>query len=120
MTIITRYWWLTLVILATWEAEIWKITVQGQPGQKKIYKIPSQPITGHTGGHLSTQLLRRLRLRGLWFQASLGKKVCEITFSMEKKLGIVAYTCYCSYSRKHKIGLGSRLAWPQSETLSPK
>jgi hypothetical protein len=28
-------WWLTLVIPATWEAEIRRIMVQSQPGQKK-------------------------------------------------------------------------------------
>jgi hypothetical protein len=29
-------WWLTLVILATWEAEIRKTSVDGQPRQKSL------------------------------------------------------------------------------------
>jgi hypothetical protein len=33
------HWWLTLVILATWEAEIGKIVVRGQPRQI-IHKTP--------------------------------------------------------------------------------
>jgi hypothetical protein len=28
-----RHWWLMLIILPTWEAEIRRITVQGQPGK---------------------------------------------------------------------------------------
>jgi hypothetical protein len=31
------FWWLMLVVIATWEAEIRRITVQGQPGQN-VYK----------------------------------------------------------------------------------
>jgi hypothetical protein len=36
------------VILATWEAEIRRITVQGQPGEK-VSKIPFQSIAEHGG-----------------------------------------------------------------------
>jgi hypothetical protein len=35
-----RYWWFTPVILATWEVEIRRNTVQGQPRQI-VHKIPS-------------------------------------------------------------------------------
>jgi hypothetical protein len=38
-----------------------------------------------------------------------------------KKLSLVAYTCHGSNSKKYKIGgSGARLAWVNSETLSPK
>jgi hypothetical protein len=38
-----RRWWLTSVILATWEAEIRKIVVQGQPRQIE-QRLPSAPL----------------------------------------------------------------------------
>jgi hypothetical protein len=47
---------LTLVIAATQEVEIKRITVQDQPWQK-VSKTSSQPKTGHGGVHLSSQLL---------------------------------------------------------------
>jgi hypothetical protein len=65
------------------------------------------------------KLLGRLRKGGLWFQASLGKKVGESLSG--KKLGVVVCNCHPSNSRKHKIGESpSRLVWVKDETLFPK
>jgi hypothetical protein len=47
-----------LVILATWEAEIQRIAIQGQPRQK-VWETPSQPKNARHGGiRLSSQQLR--------------------------------------------------------------
>jgi hypothetical protein len=46
-----RRQWLTPVILATWEAEIRRIMVRGQPRQK-VGKTPSQPIKSWEQGHM--------------------------------------------------------------------
>jgi hypothetical protein len=40
---ISQVQWLTPMILATWEAEMGRIAVQGQPRQI-VHKIPTQPI----------------------------------------------------------------------------
>jgi hypothetical protein len=48
--------WLTSIILATWEAEIGRTVIQGQPGQK-VHEASSEPIkAGHSGACLSSQL----------------------------------------------------------------
>jgi hypothetical protein len=45
-----------LAILVTWEADIGRIMVQGQPGQK-VHEMPfQQKKAGHGGMHLSSQL----------------------------------------------------------------
>jgi hypothetical protein len=45
---------LTAIILVTWEAEIRRITVPGQPWQKKVSKTPSQwKKLGHGSPQLS-------------------------------------------------------------------
>jgi hypothetical protein len=41
-------WWLTLVTLATWEAEIRRISVQGQTRQI-VYKTPSPKYPEQNG-----------------------------------------------------------------------
>jgi hypothetical protein len=43
------------IILAMWEGEIGKITVQGQPRQK-VQETPSQPIAVVTGRYHKAQL----------------------------------------------------------------
>jgi hypothetical protein len=48
--------WLTPIILATWKAEIRRVTVGGQSRQK-VRGVPSQPIKAGCGGmHLPSQL----------------------------------------------------------------
>jgi hypothetical protein len=63
------------IILNTWEAEIQSIIAQGQSG-KKAPKIPSQPIAGSGGTHLSLQatwesVIRRIKVPGQTGQRSL-------------------------------------------------
>jgi hypothetical protein len=41
-----RHWWLTPVILVTWESEIRRITVLGQPSQKEFCETSSQQKKG--------------------------------------------------------------------------
>jgi hypothetical protein len=50
-----RHWWLIPIILVIWKAEIGRITVQGQPGQKKVYETLSQQIAERSDMHLSSQ-----------------------------------------------------------------
>jgi hypothetical protein len=64
------------VILATWEAEMGKIAVQGQPGEK-VCESPSQLIAGNCGNG-------RVRWGRSWFQVSQGK-IVHGTPSQEKK-----------------------------------
>jgi hypothetical protein len=39
-----RHWWVMSIILATWEAEIWKIMFQGQP-REIVHETPISKIT---------------------------------------------------------------------------
>jgi hypothetical protein len=49
-------WSLKPIILATLEADIEWIIVQGQP-DAKIHKLPTQPMVGQSGSHLSSPAL---------------------------------------------------------------
>jgi hypothetical protein len=52
------------IILATWEAEIWKIMVRGQPTKKK--KTLSQwGKAGCGGAYLSSKGVRKMKIGGL-------------------------------------------------------
>jgi hypothetical protein len=55
--------------------------------EKFLDKTPSQPIAGYSGTSLSSQLQRRLRSGGSWFQASPGKKKFYKITSQRKKAG---------------------------------
>jgi hypothetical protein len=46
--VLGRCQWLTPIILATWEDEIWRIMVRGQPRQK-VLKNPISKITTENG-----------------------------------------------------------------------
>jgi hypothetical protein len=47
------------IILATQEVEIGRMAVQSQPGSKKKFaRASSQPMAGHDGTHLLSQLHR--------------------------------------------------------------
>jgi hypothetical protein len=52
--------WLTTVILATWEAKIWRIVIQDQPGQTvhetPIFKITRAKWTGGVAQAIECQL----------------------------------------------------------------
>jgi hypothetical protein len=45
-----QVWWLIPVILLTWEAEMGRITVRGQPEQK-VHAISSKSIKAGRGAH---------------------------------------------------------------------
>jgi hypothetical protein len=55
--------WLKPIILATWEAEVSRIPVQGQLEQK-VCKTPSQQMAGCGGVHVSSQLCEEAQIRG--------------------------------------------------------
>jgi hypothetical protein len=85
------------IILATWEAAIGRIPVQGQCWQK-IHET----IAGHSGTGLSSQGTLEAEIRGSWLQAKPSNKVNEILIQ-QKKLGVVVHACHPSYSGKYKI-----------------
>jgi hypothetical protein len=51
--------WLKSVILATWEVEIGRIKIGGQPGKK--YETPSQLMAECSGVHLSFNYSRKYK-----------------------------------------------------------
>jgi hypothetical protein len=80
--------WLKPIILATWEVEIGRIMIQGQPRQK-VSKTPSQPMTGYGGTCLSFQLCWKAQVGRSWFQADPGTKQEPISKIINAKKGLV-------------------------------
>jgi hypothetical protein len=56
--ITTGHWWLTFVILATWEAEIERTAFQDQPRAKSLQDTISTEKNGHDSMCLSFHLLQ--------------------------------------------------------------
>jgi hypothetical protein len=60
-------WWFIPIILATQEAELGRIMVQGQPVQKVSKTcIPTNKKAWCAGASISPQLHRRCQIRGSW------------------------------------------------------
>jgi hypothetical protein len=113
-------WWLTPVPLATWEAEVRRLAIQGQLTQK-VHETPSQPIGRHSDIHLSSQTIWEVEIERITVPAQPRQESLQDLISMEKA-GVAACACHPSHSdRKRKMGGSwSRPAWAKSETLAPK
>jgi hypothetical protein len=101
------------VILASWEAEIKRSQLEASAGNK-IARPPSQPVAGHGGMYLSSQLLGRLRLGRSQFRPAQAKMFVRPHLN-GKKLGMVVLACHPSYGKKHNIGR-QYPCWPRQKT----
>jgi hypothetical protein len=68
---------------APWEAEIGRISIQGQPRQG-VCKTPSQPIAGHGSVHLSSQPMQEAEICRITFLGQPGQKSLQDAISMGK------------------------------------
>jgi hypothetical protein len=72
---------------------------------QKFTKTSSGPITDIGAYACHPKLHGRLRLEGLWFQASWGKTVKKfVRPHLNVKNCMLVHTCYPREGRKHKIG----------------
>jgi hypothetical protein len=86
MVIYARHQWFLPVILTTWEAEIGRIIVQGQPRQK-VCKTPFKPIAGHSSIHLSFQSVQTAKVERLMVPGQPRQKTFQELILMGKKTG---------------------------------
>jgi hypothetical protein len=77
----SQTWWYMPIILATWEADIGKTTVQShsEPKKLKFSRPPSWPIAGYEGTHLSSQLHLGILNKRIPVQTDPGIKVDPIS-----------------------------------------
>jgi hypothetical protein len=68
------------VIPVTWEVEIGRILVQGQPGEK-VSETTSQPISGSLQHVLVISAMKEAQVGGSWSEVSPGQK-CEALSKM--------------------------------------
>jgi hypothetical protein len=74
------------IIPATWDAEIGRITVPGQPWQKKVHKTPlSTEKSWACGMHLSLQLQWETYKRGSWPRLAWEKTRLYLKTKQNKK-----------------------------------
>jgi hypothetical protein len=110
MDIPIQMWWLKPIILLIGRLRLGGLWFRPGQAKKKIIKArktPSQPINGWGGIHLSSQLHRKLRSGGSWFQASPGKNTCK-TESAWKNLGMVNWAYDPSYAGKVQASQGKK------------
>jgi hypothetical protein len=83
MSLKARHQWVTSLILATWEAEMERIEVGGQPRQK-VLETPSQPMARHSGIHLSSQVTDETEIGRIMVPGQTKQKVCKTPSQWEK------------------------------------
>jgi hypothetical protein len=113
-----RHQWLTSIILAFWEAKIWKTAACCS--RQNVHETLSLPIAGQSVMHLSFQVTWVAEIQRIGALASQGQIVCKTQFQCKKNE--CGTTCLLSQLwQEAKIGGSwSQLTWAKSKTLSPK
>jgi hypothetical protein len=115
---LARCHWLTLVILATWEAGIRRIAVQGQP-RENSFRDSIQSVAGHSGMCLSSQATWEGKILTIVAPGQPSQKTFVRHHFNGKNLDMVVQAWHPSEGRKHKTGGSqSRSVWTKSKIPS--